>query len=91
MIGAGRGYLSSVLNPNWAQLSKVVFRSSKRIEPNTQYTTCYCADFGLKRLIAAIGVDGELTQESAGIEVEYEIDVFGMLKTITLDGDEIDA
>jgi hypothetical protein len=81
----GHGYLSSVLNPNWAQLSKVVFRSSKRIEPNTQYTTCYCADFGLKRLIAAIGVEGELTQQSAEIPIDYEIDGFGMLKEITLD------
>jgi hypothetical protein len=91
MTGAGKGYLSSVLNPNWAQLSKVVFRSSKRIEPNTQYVTTWVAPFGLARLIAAVGTDGELTQESAGIELEYEIDAFGLLKNITLDGDEIDA
>ena len=82
----GRGYLSSALNPNWAGLTKLTFRSSLRIEPNTQYTVCYCeSGFGMRNLIAAIGFGGELTQQSAEIEVDYEIDGCGLLKQITID------
>lgn len=85
----GTGFLTSVLNPNWSGLTKVVFRDSKRIEPNTQYTTCYVeSGFGLRNLVEAIGFDGKLTQQSAEIEVEYEIDGFGLLKQVTIDSVE---
>lgn len=85
----GRGYLTSVLNPNWAGLTRLTFRSSKRKEPNTQYTVCWVdSGFGLKRLIDAIGVEGAFSQQSAEIPVDYEIDVFGLLSNITIDSED---
>lgn len=85
----GRGYLTSVLNPNWTGLSRITFRSSLRKEPNTQYTVCFVdAGFGLKRLIDAIGVEGALSQASAEIPVDYEIDGFGLLSNITIDSED---
>lgn len=85
----GHGYLTSVLNPNWAGLTKLTFRSSLRKEPNTQYTVCYVdSGFGLKRLIDAIGVEGVFAQQSAEIPVDYEIDGFGLLSNITIDSND---
>jgi hypothetical protein len=85
----GRGYLTSALNPNWSGLTKITFRDTARIEPNTQYTVCYVeSGFGMRNLIAAIGVDGKLVQSSAEIEVEYAIDGFGLLSKITIDSED---
>lgn len=80
-----RGYLQSVQEPNWSGLTRVTFRDTLGIAPGTQYTICFVdPDFGLRNLIAALGFDGEFTQQSARIPVEYVIDGYGLLSQISL-------
>ena len=74
------GYLTSITNPHFSGLATVVFRDSLVVTETTTFTECRCeSGFGVRQLIAALGVGGRLTHESAQVPVEYGIDDLGLL------------
>lgn len=77
------GYLTAVQNPHFSGLATVVFRSAKRARKGTKFVTCYCeAGFGVRQLVAALGVYGRLTKQSGEILVRYVIDDLGVLAAV---------
>ena len=78
----GIGYLTAVATPGFSGLSNVLFRSRKRGRPG-RLTSCYCeSGFGVRQLVAAIGINGRLTRESGEIRVRYTIDDLSLLQTV---------
>lgn len=77
------GYLTSLVSSRGSGLAKVVFRSNKIAGPDTQFTTTYVeAGYGVRAIVAALGVEGQLCDESASIKCEYTIDDMGVLASI---------
>lgn len=77
------GYLTSLTSTPGSGLSRVVFRSNKIVGPDTQFTTTYVeSGFGVRQIVAALGVDGQLCDESAAIRCEYAIDDYGILAEV---------
>ena len=77
------GFLTSIINPRLSGLATVVFRDDCIPRATTSYVSCHCeSGFGVRQLIGALGIGGRLTNESAGILVEFAIDDLGLLAYI---------
>lgn len=88
------GYLTALINTRGSGLARVVFRSNKIAGPDTQFTTTYVeSGFGVRQIVDALGVEGQLCDESAGIRCNYTIDDMGLLASVEplLEGIEINA
>jgi hypothetical protein len=79
----GTGYLTSATNPNFSGLTRLAFRDTLEIGPDTTFEICHTeSGHGMRMLVAALGVGGKLTNESARVAVEYVIDDLGLLESI---------
>lgn len=82
----GSGYLTSVTNPNFSGLAKVIFRNDMVPDDKTEYVTCHTeAGFGVRQIVDTLGRNGRLTNESAHILVDYTIDELGRLQSISVE------